>query len=387
MQTRRWLPSLNYARHTVALGLLLAGGPLTAPAAATLGAQGRRSVPKPETPPARVPNARPQQFLVLRGPDLALGEDGGEGPLLFAHVAGVVEFADGTLVVAEGSDFTLRVFDRDGRHLSTFGRRGRGPGEFSNPMTLLKLDERRLLVLQPFFGATLLHRDGGTLSLARAATREWDFASGCAGSSGAVVAAWDGTHALRRLGPALEPVRAFGAGWSTDSTPALIEMENRGGGILACSPDGRIAFTQASGPRVRLYEPDDRLRWETTLPSYRYSQYLMTGAPGGRRGAATIFYGDDFTSAAWFLDAQTLVVQVSRRDLASGGSRARNGAFYPDVVSVTTYFVHADDGRLLGRTTSLPSLSSGGGPSMFRTVDDPFPQVQRYRLTPVSDSN
>lgn len=340
-------------------------------------------MPKPETPAVRVPSVRPQQFLALRGPDLTLGEDGDEGPLLFAHISSVAEFSDGTIVVAETSDNTLRVFDREGRHVSTFGRRGRGPGEFTNPVTLLKLDEQRLLVMQAFFGATLLHRAGGELTLARAATREWDFISGCSTPSGAVVAIWDGSHSLLRLAPDLSRIRAFGQGWSKDSIPALIEMENRGGGMLACASEGTIAFAQPSGPNVRLYDADDRLRWEIVLPSYRHTFYLMTRGPGGSRGAATIGYGDDFTSALWFLDASTLVLQVSRRDLASGGTRARSGgAFYPTVVSVTTYFIDVVSGRLLGRSTALPSLISGGGPSTFRTAEDPFPQLQRYRVTP-----
>lgn len=371
--------SIGQSGRTAALAIAIAV------LAQGLAAQGRRSAPKPESPPARVPNVRPQQFLVLRGPELEMGEDGADGPTLFSHISSVAEFADGTIVVADASDNTLRVFDAEGRHLSTFGRRGRGPGEFANPVTLLKLDERRLVAMQPFFGATLLHREGGELALARAATREWDFIAGCATPAGAVVSVWDGTHALHRLGPDLTPLRAFADGWSRDSVPALVRMQNSAGGQVACDADGRVAFAQPSGPRVRLYGPDDGLRWEIELPSYRFSQFLMTGGRDGRGAATTVFYGDDITSALWFLDPRTVVVQVSRRDLGSCGMRARNGgSCYPSIVRVTTYFLGADDGRLLGRTSALPTLFSGGGPSMFRSVDDPFPQLLRYRVTPAA---
>lgn len=54
-----------------------------------------------------------------------------EGPYQLAFVARALLIEDGSIVVAEASAQEVRIFDSDGRHVTTLGRRGEGPGEFS----------------------------------------------------------------------------------------------------------------------------------------------------------------------------------------------------------------------------------------------------------------
>ena len=52
------------------------------------------------------------------------------GPASFGHIWGVARTARGEIVVSDEPAQELRMFDADGRHLRTFGRKGQGPGEF-----------------------------------------------------------------------------------------------------------------------------------------------------------------------------------------------------------------------------------------------------------------
>lgn len=53
-----------------------------------------------------------------------------EGPELFGDIAGVAADGAGRIYVADAQAHEVRVFDAEGRHVRTFGRKGGGPGEF-----------------------------------------------------------------------------------------------------------------------------------------------------------------------------------------------------------------------------------------------------------------
>lgn len=63
-------------------------------------------------------------------PAVRIGEMDGAEPYLFTWVIQAFEAADGSIVVADLDTRQLRVFDRAGSHVRTFGRSGDGPGEF-----------------------------------------------------------------------------------------------------------------------------------------------------------------------------------------------------------------------------------------------------------------
>ena len=64
-------------------------------------------------------------------PSLSIGSvDSGEADELF-EVADATRLADGRIVIANSGSRELRVFNADGSHAGTWGRRGEGPGEFT----------------------------------------------------------------------------------------------------------------------------------------------------------------------------------------------------------------------------------------------------------------
>jgi len=76
------------------------------------------------------------QELVLR-----VGETMGALEYTFGFVADVAFGPDSTIYVLDGMNAEVRVFDLDGKHLRTFGRKGQGPGEFQLPNRLAVSDE------------------------------------------------------------------------------------------------------------------------------------------------------------------------------------------------------------------------------------------------------
>lgn len=63
-------------------------------------------------------------------PDLRIGGPAATGPEQFGSVQGIVVASDGSIWVADRQSADVRVFEHDGSHRTTIGRRGDGPGEF-----------------------------------------------------------------------------------------------------------------------------------------------------------------------------------------------------------------------------------------------------------------
>ncbi|MEW5916035.1 MAG: hypothetical protein AB1762_06505, partial [Gemmatimonadota bacterium] len=76
-----------------------------------------------------------------------IGGDG-DGPYSFTAAVGVPFTRDGGAAILEGNPPEVRLFDRAGKHRTSFGRRGRGPGEFEMPQRLVPHTGDSLVVAQ-----------------------------------------------------------------------------------------------------------------------------------------------------------------------------------------------------------------------------------------------
>ena len=70
-------------------------------------------------------------WTVSEHPILVLGQEAGEDPYLFTMVRNALRDGDGRIVIADGRSKEIRFFSADGKHLSTSGGEGEGPGEFT----------------------------------------------------------------------------------------------------------------------------------------------------------------------------------------------------------------------------------------------------------------
>src|SRR5690606_34586675 len=77
--------------------------------------------PAPDADAGGIPNDRLEMDVPPTSDDLAYE---------FGRIAGMALLPDGRVAVADGMANEVRVFDENGTHQFTFGRRGAGPGEF-----------------------------------------------------------------------------------------------------------------------------------------------------------------------------------------------------------------------------------------------------------------
>src|SRR5687768_17513434 len=71
-----------------------------------------------------------QTWQLSAQPQFTIGVAEGPPEQQLFRVGGAFRFPDGRFVIANGGTQEIRVFDARGRHLSSAGRKGEGPGEF-----------------------------------------------------------------------------------------------------------------------------------------------------------------------------------------------------------------------------------------------------------------
>jgi hypothetical protein len=82
-------------------------------------------------------------------PVLHIGVLEGAEEYIFGDVGGIVLSKEGLLYVLDVQVPAVRLYDTEGRHVCTFGRRGGGPGELAQPTGLGVLPDGRVLVSDP----------------------------------------------------------------------------------------------------------------------------------------------------------------------------------------------------------------------------------------------
>lgn len=96
-------------------------------------------------------------------PVLDLSESG-DGPAHeFYRIRDVITLRDGAIAVASYSSSDIRVFSGDGKHLRTYGRKGRGPGEFDRLLSIHEMPGDSILAFDSWLGRfTTLRRAMGS---------------------------------------------------------------------------------------------------------------------------------------------------------------------------------------------------------------------------------
>ena len=107
-----------------------------------------------------------EEWRLQLPPVLQIGRTGetDAGPDVFGRIVQVIRLSSGDIAVADGLAGEIRVFDGDGEHLRTFGRRGEGPGEFANLWTIAELPGDTIAATDPLGGRVSLFTSSGTFT-------------------------------------------------------------------------------------------------------------------------------------------------------------------------------------------------------------------------------
>ncbi len=82
-------------------------------------------------------------------PEVSIGELNGAEEYLFGNIYGIAVDGDGRVYVLDGQAQDIRVFDSDGNFIATVTRRGVGPGELRNAMSVAVLSDGRVVAHEP----------------------------------------------------------------------------------------------------------------------------------------------------------------------------------------------------------------------------------------------
>lgn len=95
--------------------------------------------PKKPAPP---PGA-PKQLILTE--DLSIGEDEVED-YIFSEIGFFDVDGEGNIYVLDWRDVCVKVFDKNGKHIRTFGKKGQGPGEIMGPSRLYVTERNEILI-------------------------------------------------------------------------------------------------------------------------------------------------------------------------------------------------------------------------------------------------
>ena len=318
------------------------------------------------------------QVLAIGAVRAEIGREDEAGPYMFGSIGGMAMGGDGTLYVSDNATNEIRIFDQRGRHLGTFGRRGRGPGEFVNPVGLVHDGDSTLFALQSFQGITELSARGASVQYRRTFGTGERYSSLCAMNGRLFVSIGGDSAVIRELDSARREIRSFGTPFSAfiygKPTDAAIKLSRQSGPTLLCDgPRATLYAFRGDQGLLRAYDLEGRQRWETTLPSFKMG--LFGAQPGG---GAYVAWSIDYIATVMPLGSTRVLVQVARQDFEStrGRSRAPGALVSPDVVETRAYLLDAATGRILTQAPGAGLLTPLADTLLAERVTDPWPMLR-----------
>jgi hypothetical protein len=102
-------------------------------------------VPIVRMPKRPAPPSGGQPALSLRA-DLVIGREAGDENYMFSQLRSVQVDDQDNIYALDMKEMKVRVFDPAGRHLRTFGKKGKGPGEIDTPLRMEMTPGGRLVI-------------------------------------------------------------------------------------------------------------------------------------------------------------------------------------------------------------------------------------------------
>jgi len=96
--------------------------------------------PKIPAPPPGIPKK------ILLREDLCIGDEEGVEDFMFSQIRSVQVDEEENIYVLDSKEVCVKVFDKNGRHIRTFGKRGQGPGELQVPTRMHLTAGKEILI-------------------------------------------------------------------------------------------------------------------------------------------------------------------------------------------------------------------------------------------------
>ncbi len=99
--------------------------------------------PKNPVPPPGAPKE------IIHKEDLCIGDEEGIEDFMFSQIRSVQVDEEENIYVLDSKEVCIKVSDKNGRHIRTFGKRGQGPGELQSPTRMHLTAEKEILIYDP----------------------------------------------------------------------------------------------------------------------------------------------------------------------------------------------------------------------------------------------
>lgn len=301
-------------------------------------------------------------------PTLTVGALDSPDQQVFGAIKDVQLGTDGRVFVLDSRLNEVRVFSARGEFVQSFGRPGRGPGEFVNPQSLAVTADGRVYVgdVTRQVHAFTMNRDG-----------EYRYASSFRTSVGPADMCFLGdrlyVHGSEQgLNEVIHEYAQDGTSRGSFATPYVSPNPSVNTtvsrGHIACVPgDSLLLYAPASLlAEVRAYSPEGKLRWLVTIAPYKPIDYTEM-ANGGLR-VAIPSGGFNRVEALSAIRPGYCVLQIALvTEPGAGFARLR------------TLVVSAASGRGAFVSDSLSGAVMAAGVREFVAVrQDPYPQFVVY---------
>jgi hypothetical protein len=171
--------------------------------------------------------------------DLKIGRADDEN-YLFYRLRGIDVDKEGNIYVADMSNYRIQKFDKTGKYLLTFGRKGQGPGEFDLPLNVhLDQSTRNVLVQDQVYTIESFSPDGQPIRSVRLEQGFQDFRVAPDGTILALMMTSSGaqaTHLLVKVSPEGKVVQTFAEALYT------MYIERRGESTISSTSGQELAI-------------------------------------------------------------------------------------------------------------------------------------------------
>ncbi len=292
---------------------------------------------------------------------------------LFGKVVDVKFLGTDRLLTLDGRMGQLRVYSSDGRLLTSVGRPGPGPAEFSEPLALGVID-RSVLVGSLDRTVKVFADDDSRLSLTRVLRVDGAPRSLCAIGQRLYV---NGPNLDQ---PSIVTVYDLRDGHQLQAFPPAYHSPNRlinlqlNSAKLACHAESNTIVAALSGGigEIRSFDSTGRVRWITRLTKFRPGIIAETAAGYSVDIPAA---GVDRVLSVVVLPSTRLLVQIAFLSKEAAIAQAQFS-------NVTSIVLDLHSGKQLGSLT-LPVVSAvNDGSTGAGYYDEPFPHVQLWRSLP-----
>lgn len=106
--------------------------------------------------------------------DLIIGQSSGDENYVFSTLDSIQVDNEGNIFALDLKECKIKVFDKDGKHLRTFGKKGPGPGEWRAPWRMHLTPDGRLAILDSGNKRIAFYSPRGEC-LSEISTARWDF--------------------------------------------------------------------------------------------------------------------------------------------------------------------------------------------------------------------